>query len=76
MVYEDKTRGTGVDEAAFEVAPAKARNKSRGNERHGQEHLDVPAMLELDDRIAREVTDVGNTRFPARLENHPADMRP
>ena len=57
----------------WEVAPAQARNESGDNESYGQEHLDVPTMLELDDRVACKVAHVGNTGLPAGLENHPAD---
>jgi len=74
MMHEDKTCCTAIEETAFEVAPAKARNESGGNESYGQEHLDVPTMLELDDRVARKVAHVGNTGLPAGLDDHPADV--
>jgi hypothetical protein len=76
VVNKDETSGTSVDEAALKITPAKAGNESRGNEGHGQEHLDIPAVLELDDRVTRKVAHISHARLPARLEDHPADVGP
>lgn len=76
MVNKDQTTSASIHETALEVAPSKARDKSRRNERHDQEHLHIPAVLELNDGITRQIAHISNTRFPAGLEHHPADMRP
>lgn len=76
MVDKDETSGTSIDETTLEVTPAEARDESRRNERHGQEHLNIPAMLELDDGVTRKVANISNTGLPTWLQNHPANVRP
>lgn len=76
VVNKDQTSGTGEEESTLKVSPPKARNQGRNDECHTEQKLQVPPMLELHDGVAGQITDVGDTRFAAGLEDHPAHVRP
>jgi hypothetical protein len=75
-VDEEKTSGTGEEEATTVVAPEETGDERREHEAHSDDEVDVPAVLPLDDLVGGKVRNVGNTGTATGLDYHPAHMRP
>ena len=76
VVDEAQARCASIDIATAPIAPQEPRNESGDAEAHAEDEPDVPAVLPPDNVALAEITDVGDTRLAAWLDNHPADMRP
>lgn len=76
VVDEEKSGGTGEEEASTPVIPQKSSDGSGEEESHANDERQVPPVLPSDDGIGGQIRHVGNTRLPATLEDHPSDVRP
>lgn len=76
VVHEDETESASVKVATAVIAPSETSDDGRENECNQKNKLEVPTVLELDDRVLCQVADIGNTWLATWLEHHPADMRP
>ena len=76
MVDKDESSYGGVEEATTPVVPSQASDDGGEDEANQQDQGQVELVLELDDGVSSQVGNVGNTRLPSRLDNHPTDVRP
>lgn len=74
MMNEAQSEHASVNEAAFGVAPAKVGDEGGDGKGGDENQLDVPFVLPLDDRVASQVADVGDTGPSAGLDKHPANV--
>jgi hypothetical protein len=76
VVYKKETSGARIEEAAPPVAPAQAGDERRENKAHSNNEVEIPSVLELDNLVAGEIRDVGDTRLSTGLDEHPANVGP
>lgn len=76
VVDEDETSGTGEEETTPPVTPSETGDHSRDEEAHGEEKRKVVLVLPLDDLVAGQVGNVGDTNLSSWLENHPSNVSP
>jgi hypothetical protein len=75
LLDEEDAEDTGVDEAAPPVVPAETADESRNDQGHGDDALDVVAVLPDDDGVLVQVGDVGAANAArVLLHDHPADV--
>lgn len=75
LLDEANSEDTGIDEATDPVTPTETGNEGREDETHGENALDVVAVLPDDDGVLVEIGDVGSAlSLRVLLEDHPADV--
>lgn len=76
MVNKDQSSGTGKEETTSPVTPSKT-SDSRGEEQtHDEDQTEVVSVLPSNDRIPRQVRNIGRSNSRSRLEDHPSDVGP
>ena len=76
VMNDAKTSGTSIHITAPKVTPAKPADNGGQDEAHADDKGAVPAVLPPDDLVLVQVTDIGDTRLAAGLDEHPADVGP
>lgn len=76
MVNEHQPSGSSEEESTREISPSKSSDKSREDEPHSDNKRQVPLVLPDNDLVLAQVTNIGDSRFPPRLNNHPSNVRP
>ena len=75
LLDKANSKNTGVDEATKPVTPAETSNDSGEDQAHGENALDVVAVLPDDNGVLVEIGDVGSAlALRVLLEDHPADV--
>jgi hypothetical protein len=76
LLDEEDAENAGVDKASEPVTPTKTSDKSRENETHEEDDLEVVLVLPHDNGVVVEVRDVGATNaLGVLLHEHPAEVR-
>jgi hypothetical protein len=75
VVNETETGGTGEEETALPVVPSKTSDEGGKTEAHEDDQVEVPLVLPLDDRVSREIRNVGGSDLSSRLDEHPSNVR-
>lgn len=75
LLNEKDAEDTGIDEATGPVVPAETANEGGNNQSHGDDRLDVVAVLPNDNGVIVEIGDVGTADTAGvLLHDHPADV--
>jgi hypothetical protein len=76
LLDEEDTENTSVDEASKPVTPAETCDKSREDEAHEENDLEVVLVLPDDNGVVIEIGDVGAANsLGVLLHEHPAEVR-
>lgn len=76
LLDEADAEDTGVDETTNPVVPAKTADEGGEDEGHGENNLDVVAVLEDNDGVLVKIGNVGAALvLGVLLEDHPAEVR-
>ena len=73
---KQQTCSASKEETSSPVAPEDSCNCCWNDKAHEYDQLEIPSVLPLNSRISGQVRDISDTRFSARLNQHPADVRP
>ena len=76
MMNETQPQHTRIHVPALGITPPNPRNKSGHDERHQQDEPQVIPVLPPNNGVLVEITNIGDPRFSAGLDDHPADMGP
>jgi len=74
MMNKYQSHDASIDISALPVTPTKPANQSGHGECHDKHEQNVVLVLPLDDRVPRQVTDVGGTGLATGLDDHPTNM--
>lgn len=76
LLDEADTKDTAVDEAPHEVTPQQTAEEGRENQTHGDDTLEVVAVLPNDNGVLVEIGDVGAASvLGVLLHDHPSQVR-
>lgn len=76
VMDEDEPGSGSIKVSTFPVTPADTRDDGWDNDGHEDEEPDVVLVLPADEGVVVEIRAIGDTGFTARLDDHPADVRP
>lgn len=74
VVNESQSDQSCIHQSTNCIPPAVMCDRSRDDERRGDNEREVPAVLPHDDLVLLEVADVRNTGLAAGFEQHPANV--
>ena len=76
LLDEEDTQDTSVDETTPPVTPAKTGHEHGNNQTHGENDLEVVAVLPDDNRVFVEIGDIGAAdTLGVLLHDHPSQVR-
>jgi len=74
MVHKYQSHDTSVDESTLPVTPSDTTCDGGDNKSHNEHEQNVVLVLPLDDRVPRQVTNIGDTKLATGLDEHPTNM--
>jgi len=76
VVDEAQPQDTRIYVTTLRVSPSQPRDNCGKDEAHQKDEMDVVSVLESDDLILAEITDIGNARLSTGFDHHPANVTP